>query len=63
MFLPWRTPETGFDIYDSYDCGPKCEEFIQTGGWATIGGTSVAAPLISGMYAPQAERTGSRIRR
>ena len=44
-------PETGFDIYDSYDCGPKCEEFIGAGGWATIGGTSVGTPLISGMYA------------
>ncbi len=44
-------PETGFDIYDSYDCGPNCEEFIGTGGWATIGGTSVGTPLISGMYA------------
>jgi subtilisin family serine protease len=44
-------PETGFDIYDSYDCGPKCEEFIGAGGWATIGGTSVATPLISSMYA------------
>jgi hypothetical protein len=44
-------PETGFDIYDSYDCGPKCEEFIGAGGWATIGGTSVGTPLISGMFA------------
>jgi PKD repeat protein len=44
-------PRTGFDIYDSYDCGAKCEEFRDGASWLTIGGTSLATPLISGMYA------------
>ena len=34
-------PLTGYDIYDSYG---------QAGGWATIGGTSLSAPLIAGMW-------------
>ena len=34
-------PYTGFDIYDSYG----------SGGWLTIGGTSLASPLIAGMWA------------
>lgn len=34
-------PMTGFDIYDSYGIG----------GWATIGGTSLSAPLVAGMWA------------
>jgi hypothetical protein len=33
-------PVTGFDIFDRY-----------AGGWVTIGGTSLASPLIAGMYA------------
>jgi subtilase family serine protease len=37
---------TGFDIYDSYDyCGGGCEP-----NWATYGGTSLASPLIAGMW-------------
>jgi PKD repeat protein len=44
-------PRTGFDIFDSYDCGVKCEEFRDGASWLTIGGTSLATPLISGMYA------------
>lgn len=34
-------PDTGLDVYDSFE----------PGGWVTIGGTSLAAPLISGMFA------------
>ena len=44
-------PSTGFDIYDSYDCGETCEEFRQGEDWLTIGGTSLATPLISSLYA------------
>jgi subtilase family serine protease len=40
-------PFTGFDIYDSYDCGSSCEPT----GWLTIGGTSLSSPLIASMYA------------
>ncbi|HWC35182.1 MAG TPA: PKD domain-containing protein [Mycobacteriales bacterium] len=41
-------PYTGFDSYDSYDCGAAC------GGapdWATYGGTSLASPLVAAMWA------------
>jgi PKD domain len=41
-------PETGFDIYDTDNCGPACA-FAK--GWVTIGGTSLSAPFISSMYA------------
>jgi hypothetical protein len=34
-------PYTGYDIYDTY----------QSSGWATYGGTSLASPLIAGMWA------------
>jgi hypothetical protein len=34
-------PYTGFDIYDSY----------QSNGWQTIGGTSLASPLVAAMWA------------
>ncbi len=34
-------PMYGFDIYDSYGVG----------GWATIGGTSLSAPIVAAMYA------------
>src|ERR1039458_8937852 len=44
-------PLTGFDIYDSYACGSYCTEFGLGEGWATIGGTSVATPLITSLYA------------
>ena len=43
-------PNTGFDIYDTDNCGPACEEYGAGEGWLTIGGTSVATPLISGLY-------------
>ncbi len=33
-------PETGFDVYDSY-----------VSGWITVGGTSLASPLLAGMWA------------
>jgi PKD repeat protein len=44
-------PQTGFDIYDSYDCGTECEAYKRGSDWLTIGGTSLATPLISGLYA------------
>jgi hypothetical protein len=44
-------PYTGFDIYDSYDCGEECEAYGAGEGWLTIGGTSVATPLVSSLYA------------
>jgi PKD repeat protein len=43
-------PLTGFDIFDSYNCGSVCEQFRNGKSWLTIGGTSLATPLISGMY-------------
>ncbi|HME04755.1 MAG TPA: PKD domain-containing protein [Solirubrobacteraceae bacterium] len=43
-------PATGFDIYDSYECGPGCEFSRVEGGWATFGGTSLSAQLIGGLY-------------
>jgi Subtilase family len=39
-------PYTGFDIYDSY-----AYEKGFPAGWLTVGGTSLSAPLISGLYA------------
>ncbi len=44
-------PDTGFDIYDSYNCGEECEEFRDGEDWITIGGTSLATPLVSSLYA------------
>jgi hypothetical protein len=44
-------PLTGFDIFDSFNCGASCEQFRRGESWLTIGGTSLATPLISGMYA------------
>ena len=44
-------PATGFEIYDTYDCGPACESFSGSGGWATIGGTSLSTPLVGGLFA------------
>jgi len=43
-------PATGFDIYDSYKCGPECEFPRVEGGWATFGGTSLSAQLIGALY-------------
>jgi subtilase family serine protease len=37
---------TGFDIYDSYNCGSACGG----AGWMTFGGTSLAAPVIAAMF-------------
>jgi PKD domain len=42
-------PNTGLDIYDTYDCGAECKKYDK--GWETIGGTSLSAPLISALYA------------
>jgi PKD domain len=45
-------PRTGFDIYDSYNCGAACEQFkSKATNWVTIGGTSLSTPLISALYA------------
>jgi PKD repeat protein len=44
-------PYTGFDIYDSYNCGEACENFKRGHDWLTIGGTSLSSPLISALYA------------
>ena len=44
-------PRTGFDVYDSYNCGAPCEAFKTKGtNWQTIGGTSLSTPLISALY-------------
>jgi subtilase family serine protease len=40
-------PFTGFDVYDTYRCATGCA----TSAWETIGGTSLAAPLIAAMWA------------
>ena len=39
-------PFTGFDVYDSFSCSDGCLT-----GWATVGGTSLASPIIASMYA------------
>ncbi|HXD55303.1 MAG TPA: PKD domain-containing protein [Solirubrobacteraceae bacterium] len=44
-------PITGFDIFDTYNCGTECEHFKGGKNWSTIGGTSLSTPLISGMWA------------
>jgi hypothetical protein len=44
-------PYTGFDIYDSYDCGKSCEENGGGEGWETWGGTSLASPIVASIYA------------
>jgi subtilase family serine protease len=38
---------TGLDVYDSYGCA----ECSPAPGWFTVGGTSLAAPLIAGTFA------------
>ena len=40
---------TGFDIYDSYDCGITCGDAAPE--WVTVGGTSLAAPIIAAVFA------------
>ena len=37
---------TGLDIYASYNCGTACVT-----GWSTIGGTSLASPLVAAIFA------------
>ena len=45
-------PRPGMDIFDSYNCGAECERFKKPGtDWSKIGGTSLATPLVSAMYA------------
>ena len=46
-------PDTGFDIFDTYNCGSECKAYgIGRGtGWVTLGGTSLSTPLISSLYA------------
>jgi hypothetical protein len=43
-------PATGFSVYDSYDCGSRCEQEIGKEGWSVIGGTSLSSPLIAALY-------------
>jgi len=40
-------PFTGFDVYSSFNCGSDCPVL----GWQTLGGTSLASPLIAAMFA------------
>jgi subtilase family serine protease len=40
-------PETGFDVYDTDHCGSSCV----SDNWTTIGGTSLASPVIAAMWA------------
>jgi subtilase family serine protease len=40
---------SGFDVYDSYDCGDRCH--LGPSGWTTDGGTSLSAPLVAAMWA------------
>ncbi len=45
-------PDTGFDIYDSYNCGTDCQNTDgQPYDWATFGGTSLASTIIAGIWA------------
>ncbi|HEY2216943.1 MAG TPA: PKD domain-containing protein, partial [Solirubrobacteraceae bacterium] len=44
-------PVTGLDIFDSYACGSACSFPKVEGGWVTLGGTSLSAPLVSALYA------------
>ena len=37
---------TGYDVYNSYTCGGNCDT-----GWNTFGGTSLASPIITAMWA------------
>ncbi len=39
---------TGFDIYDSFNCGTQCGDAPP--GWMTVGGTSLSAPIIAAIY-------------
>lgn len=39
---------TGFDIYDSNNCGSACSP---APGWFTVGGTSLSSPVIASAYA------------
>jgi PKD repeat protein len=44
-------PNTGFDVYDTYNCGKSCEEFKRGEDWVTTGGTSLSTPIITALYA------------
>jgi len=39
---------TGLDVYDSYNCGSACSPPVP--GWFTIGGTSLASPIVAAVY-------------
>jgi hypothetical protein len=43
-------PYTGFDIYDSYNCGKYCKANGGGEGWETWGGTSLASPIVASIY-------------
>ncbi len=53
-------PLTGFDIFDSYECGTECNKFRRGKSWLTIGGTSLSTPLVSAMYALAGGSNGVR---
>ncbi len=53
-------PLTGFDLYDSYKCGPACEFTRVKGGWATFGGTSLSTPIIAALYGLAGGTAGMR---
>lgn len=38
---------TGFDVYDSYNCGSACSP---APGWFTVGGTSLSSPIIAAAF-------------
>ena len=40
-------PDNGIDVYSSYNCGSACQPV----GWNTVGGTSLASPIIAAMFA------------
>lgn len=41
-------PVTGFDVYDTYNCGTACTGSLN---WSTGGGTSLASPIVAAIYA------------
>ena len=38
---------TGFDVYDTYNCGSAC---APAPGWFTVGGTSLSSPIVAAMF-------------
>ena len=54
-------PNTGLDVYDSYDCGAACRVVRGQAPpkWQQIGGTSLSSPLIAAMWALAGGAAGS----